>query len=311
MTTLYRLSMSGNHEGRTKILEILKENPRGMSVTQITEIIGMNRITIGHYLDLLRTSGEVDMETYGQSKVYYISQRVPIQAMMNLSSDYVIVLNNDLKIVQVNNNIISLLHRRKEDIIDKKIHDILYPLNTGIDLQPMITQALEGEEVVEEIRILKDKEELFFKMKVIPTVFADGSPGITIILEDITEYRGSIKALQESEQKFRELLKNISELLVKVEQIANLNDQIRNPLQVIIGITDLENDEMTDQIKVQANEIDKIIRQLNIGKLEAENIRSFFKKYSDVAEDTEQRIDTGDKKNIPLLKKRMIMSDIK
>lgn len=311
MTTLYRLSMSGNHEGRTKILEILKENPRGMSVTQITEIIGMNRITIGHYLDLLRTSGEVDMETYGQSKVYDISQRVPIQAMMNLSSDYVIVLNNDLKIVQVNNNIISLLHRRKEDIIDKKIHDILYPLNTGIDLQPMITQALEGEEVVEEIRILKDKEELFFKMKVIPTVFADGSPGITIILEDITEYRGSIKALQESEQKFRELLKNISELLVKVEQIANLNDQIRNPLQVIIGITDLENDEMTDQIKVQANEIDKIIRQLNIGKLEAENIRSFFKKYSDVAEDTEQRIDTGDKKNIPLSKKRMIMSDIK
>ena len=279
--------MKRNHEGLTKILEILKQNPRGMSVTQITEIIGMNRITIGHYLDVLRTSGEVDMETYGQSKVYFISQRVPISAMMNLSSDYVIVLNNDLKIVQVNSNIISLLNRRKEDIIDKKIHDILFPLNTGIDLEPMIALALGGEEVAEEIMILKNEEELFFKMKVIPTVFADGSPGITIILEDITEYKRSIQALQESEQKFRELLKNISELLVKVEHIGTLNDQIRNPLQVIIGITDLESDEMTDQIKEQANEIDKIIRQLNIGNIEADNIRAFFQKYSDVAEDVD------------------------
>ena len=284
--------MKENHEGLTKILEILKQNPRGMSVTQITEIVGMNRITVGHYLDILRTSGEVDMETYGQSKVYFISHRVPISAMMNLSSDYVIVLNNTLKIVQVNSNIISLLHCRKEEIIDKNIKEVLLPLNTGIDLQPKIDQALNGDEVTEEIRILKETEELFFKMKVIPTVFADGSPGITIILEDITEYRKSMKALQESEQKFRELLKNISELLVKVEHIAELNDQIRNPLQVIIGITDLENVEMTDQIKEQASEIDSIIRQLNIVNIEAENIRSFFKKYADATKDNEAIPDT-------------------
>ncbi len=286
--------MTENHRGLTKILEILKQNPRGgMSVTQITEIIGMNRITVGHYLDIMRTSGEVDMETYGQSKVYFISHRVPISAMMDFSSDYVIVLNNTLKIVQVNSNIISLLDRKNEEIIDKNIQDVLLPpFNTEVDLQPKIDQALGGEEVAEEIRILKDTEELFFKMKIIPTVFADGSPGITIILEDITEYRKSIQALQESEQKFRELLKNISELLVKVEHIAELNDQIRNPLQVIIGITDLENVEMADQIKEQANEIDTIIRQLNIGNIEAENIRAFFKRYTNAAKGNETHSDT-------------------
>ncbi|WP_172673939.1 PAS domain-containing protein [Methanogenium cariaci] len=233
------------------------------------------------------------METYGQSKVYFISHRVPISAMMDFSSDYVIVLNNTLKIVQVNSNIISLLDRKNEEIIDKNIQDVLLPpFNTEVDLQPKIDQALGGEEVAEEIRILKDTEELFFKMKIIPTVFADGSPGITIILEDITEYRKSIQALQESEQKFRELLKNISELLVKVEHIAELNDQIRNPLQVIIGITDLENVEMADQIKEQANEIDTIIRQLNIGNIEAENIRAFFKRYTNAAKGNETHSDT-------------------
>jgi len=284
--------MRENHAGLTKILEILRQNPRGMSVTQITDAIGLNRITVGHYLDILRTSGEVDMETYGQSKVYFISRRVPISTMMNCSSDYVIVLNNSQNIIYVNSNVVSLLQRRKEDIIDKNVRDILYPLDTGIDLERRINQALGGEEVTTAIRILKDSEELFFKMKVIPTVCMDGSPGITIILEDTTEYHRSIQALQESEQKFRELLKNISELLARLEDIAELNDQIRNPLQVIVGITDLENIEMMDQIKEQAHEIDKIIRQLNIGTIEAENLRAFFKKYAETKDDAANGSDT-------------------
>ncbi|HEU19007.1 MAG TPA: PAS domain-containing protein [Deltaproteobacteria bacterium] len=284
--------MRENHVGLTKILEILRQNPRGMSVTQITDAIGLNRITVGHYLDILRTSGEVDMETYGQSKVYFISRRVPISTMMNCSSDYVIVLNNSQNIIYVNSNVVSLLQRRKEDIIDKNVRDILYPLDTGINLERRINQALGGEEVTEEIRILKDSEELFFKMKVIPTVCMDGSPGITIILEDTTEYHRSIQALQESEQKFRELVKNISELLARLEDIAELNDQIRNPLQVIVGITDLENIEMMDQIKEQAHEIDKIIRQLNIGTIEAENLRAFFKKYAETKDDAANGSDT-------------------
>lgn len=292
--------MKENHEGLTKILEILKKNPRGMSVTQITEIIGMNRITVGHYLDILRTSGEVDMETYGQSKVYFLSHRVPISAMMDLSSDYVIVLNNDRRIVQVNNNMLSLLQRDKEDILDKNIQKVLSPSHTVIDLQAKIDQALDGNGVTEEIRILKDKEEFFFIMKIIPTVFTDGSPGITIILEDITNYRQSIEALQNSEIKFRELLKNISELLVKIENIAELNDQIRNPLQVIVGITDLEDDKMADQIRIQVEEIDTIIRQLNIGNIEAENIRKFFKKYTEKSGEDETKSETAsiDPKNL-------------
>jgi len=281
--------MKENHLGLAKILEILRNNPRGMSVTQITEKIGMNRITVGHYLDILRTSGEVDMETYGQSKVYYISHRMPISAMMDLSSDYVIVLNDDRKIVQANNNILSLLQKKKEDILDKNIQKVLSPTHTVIDLQSKIDQAIEAGGITEEIRILKNDEELFFTMKIIPTVFTDGAPGTTIILEDITKYRKSIQALQDSEKKFRELLKNISELLVKIEHIAELNDQIRNPLQVIVGITDLEDVEMADQIKEQAKEIDTIIRQLNVGNIEAENIRKFFRKYADAPVDNESK----------------------
>ena len=256
-----------------------------MSVTQITDTVGMNRITVGHYLDILRTSGEVDMETFGQSKVYFLSHRVPISALMNHSSDYVLVLDNSLKIVYVNRNVITLLHRKKEDILNKNISDILHRLDTGADLRQIIDRALGGEEVIEEIRIVKHSEEYFFMMKVIPTVFLDGSPGITIILEDTTEYHKSLQALQESEEKFHELLEKINELMVRVEEIAELNDQIRNPLQVIVGISDLEDVGVLEQIKEQAQEIDRIIRQINIGNIEAENIRTFIYDYAERTEE--------------------------
>ncbi|MBT8507602.1 hypothetical protein AZH53_04105 [Methanomicrobiaceae archaeon CYW5] len=273
--------MKENHAGLTRILDLLKENPRGMSVTQISDTVGMNRITVGHYLEILRTSGEVDMETFGQSKVYFLSHRVPISALMNHSSDYVLVLDNSLKIVYVNRNVIALLHRKKEDILNKNIRDILHRLDTGADLRQIIDQALGGEEVVEEIRIVKDSEEYFFRMKVVPTVFQDGSPGITIILEDTTEYHKSLQALQESEEKFRDLLEKINELMVRVEEISELNDQIRNPLQVIVGISDLEDVGVLEQIQEQAHEIDRIIRQINIGNKEAENIRTFIYDYAE------------------------------
>jgi len=262
-----------------------------MSVTQISEIVGMNRITVGHYLDILRTSGEVDMETFGQSKVYFISHRVPISALMNHSSDHVIVLDNSLKIVYVNKNVISLLHRKKEEIINNNIRDILDRLDTGTDLRHIIDQAIGGKEVTEEIRIVTDSEEYFFRMKVIPTVFQDGSPGITIILEDTTEYHKSIQALKESEEKFRELLKNIGALLDRLEHIAELNDQIHDPLQVIVGITELENEDLMEQIRKQVDEIDRIIRQLNIGNIEADNVRTFVHKYAGTTKElrTEQQ----------------------
>ncbi|KQC03645.1 MAG: hypothetical protein APR53_00815 [Methanoculleus sp. SDB] len=284
--------MNRNHNELSRILEILKQNPRGMSVTQLAEAMGMNRISVARYLDILRTSGQVDMEPYGQAKVYYLSQRVPISAMLNLSSEYVVVLGKDQRVVQANSNFITLFNHNREELVDQHIQDILFQANPELGIQSLIDQAIDGEEVVDEVRILKTGEELFFKMKIVPTAFTDGSPGITIIFEDITEYKRSMEALMESEQKFRTLLKNISELLVKVEYLATLNDQIRNPLQVIVGIADLEDEELAEQIRDQATEIDTIIQQLNLGWVESENIRSFFRKYSRLSDEADEAAQT-------------------
>jgi PAS domain S-box-containing protein len=209
--------MVKNHKELSRILEILKDNPRGMSVKQIAEAVGMNRISVARYLDVLQIAGEVDMVPYGQAKVYHLSHRVPVSALLNFSSDFVMVLGPGQRIVQANTNMLELLDESLDNIVNKHFFDVLHPLSADPFLQEKIDLALAGEEVVEQIRIIKDEKELYFNMKVIPTVFSDGSPGITMILEDITEHKRSLDALIASEEQYRSLVENLNDMIFRVD----------------------------------------------------------------------------------------------
>jgi PAS domain S-box-containing protein len=275
--------MVQNHKELTNILQILRDNPRGMSLKQISEAIGMNRISVARYLDILRASGQVDMVPYGQAKLFYLSHRVSVSALLDFSSDLVVVIGRDQHIVQANRNFLSLVSQNIEEIVGKQLLEVLNPLTQDLGIKTKIDQALEGKELLEEICIIKDEEELYFHMKIVPTAFIDGSPGITIILEDITEYKRTINALIESEKKYRTLIENLGDFLVNVDRYSVMHDHIRNPLQAIVGIADLEGGELNDKIHQQAQEIDKIITQLDIGRIEADKIREFLRKHYNVS----------------------------
>ena len=269
--------MGKEHREFPKIIEVLKENPRGMSVKQISEAIGINRISVGHYLEILLLLGEVDMETYGQAKVFFLSKRIPIHAMMDLTSDAVLVLNEEKKIVSTNKRMFTLLGigdhfqgLEAEKILSEKLL---------IDVSEYIDSAMEGEEITKEIAISLFGKEQYFRMKVIPTVFSDGSAGITIIFVDITDYKKSLIALSESENKLLTLIQKLSDFFNYIDEYDKINADIRNPLQTIVGLTDLEGGKTANHVYNEALEIDKALRELDIGWKEAENIRDFIRKY--------------------------------
>jgi PAS domain S-box-containing protein len=98
--------------------------------------------------------------------------------------------------------------------------------------------------------------------------------GIRGILIDVTEE----KLTQEVEKKaFEQIEKNINQLSI-------LNDHIRNPLAVIVGLADLAGGENSEKILRQAREIDRIITELDMGWLESEKIREFMRKHYGVGE---------------------------
>jgi PAS domain S-box-containing protein len=200
------------------ILQALKENPRGMSVSDLAAAVQVNRNTVSRYLEILLVSGRVEMKTYGKAKVFYLSQRVPIAAMLNFSSDLVLVLDRDRRIVQANDAVCTFVKAGRCDVIGKAIEQSPMAAFDHPLIWSRITDALNGKEVVEEIRFLRQDAEFFFRIKIVPTVFTDGSPGVTIILEDISEERRAGEALRESEMLFRTLVENINDLILNVDE---------------------------------------------------------------------------------------------
>jgi len=200
------------------LLSALKEHPRGMSVSDLAAAVGINRNTVSRYLDVLLVSGQVEMETYGKAKVFYLSQRVPIAAMLNFSSDLVLVLDRERRIVQANDAVCAFTGKERDAIIGNGIETSPLAAFDHPLIWSRITDALNGREVTEELRFLRHAGELFFRIKFLPTVFNDGAPGVTIILEDITEGRRAEEALRESELLFRSLVENISDLILNVDE---------------------------------------------------------------------------------------------
>ena len=76
------------------------------------------------------------------------------------------------------------------------------------------------------------------------------------------------------EEKLRE--KGIRQIEKNNEQFQILNDQIRNPLQVIKSIIEFEDNPFQDKILEQVAIIDSIVTRLDQGWLESEKVRRFL-----------------------------------
>lgn len=97
--------------------------------------------------------------------------------------------------------------------------------------------------------------------------------GLMGVANDITERKHTERIQKET---YEQIEKNM-------EQFAILNDHIRNPLQAIVGLADLEGGEMAEMIIHQAGEIDVIIKKLDMGWIESAKIREFIRKHYDKA----------------------------
>ena len=110
-----------------RLKQILKWHPRGVTISDLATQMDTNRNLVAKYLDMLLISGQVEMEVVGAAKVYFLSHRVPISSMLEFSSDMVIVLDGDQKIVQVNEPILSLIREKKEVLVGRRLHEIDNP----------------------------------------------------------------------------------------------------------------------------------------------------------------------------------------
>jgi PAS domain S-box len=93
----------------------------------------------------------------------------------------------------------------------------------------------------------------------------------------VTYCSGTIQDITDRKLTEKQLEVSILRITQNLEQMAILNDQIRNPLSVITAITDLEDGQYKQKILSAVREINDLITRLDQGWLESDKVRKFLK----------------------------------
>jgi PAS domain S-box-containing protein len=228
--------MELNRKQISSIIEALRVSPRGMNVTEVAKVTGLNRSTVAKYLEMLFVSGRVDLRSFGTSKVYYLSQRMPISAFLNFSSDLILVLDKDSRVLNANDLFFEFTSTRREDVVHKNMDHFAFPLRFEPSIEPYIKEAINGIGTKIESYYRRRDRGYHFNVKFIPLVLDDGEKGVTVIFEDITDKKFAEKALRDAnaelERKVRErtlalelaneALRKSETHLMEAQQIAHL-----------------------------------------------------------------------------------------
>ncbi len=193
-----------------RIKHLLKIHPKGLTISDLSYKMKVNRNLMAKYLDMLLISGQVEMNTIGSAKVFHLSHLIPISAMLEFSSDLVIMLDEQQHILQVNEPVISLLKMEKEHLLGKPVGEIDNPLFRALQ-----EKATGSETGVTETHCTLEHEEHTFTVKRVPTAFEDGNHGTTLILEDITAHRKYEEMLERQEARYRQIVEDQPELICR------------------------------------------------------------------------------------------------
>jgi PAS domain S-box-containing protein len=182
-----------------KIRNLLEINPRGLTISEISKNIGINRNSVAKYLDVMTISGDIEFRSVGRAKIFYLSQRIPISSLIDYSSDIIFVLNDNNIFTQVNQNFTSFFNIDSSNIIGNDLSKVFTPTQK----KKIVSLIENGGSVPTIMKIM----EHFFKCKVIPTIFSNGNEGNSIIFEDITLEQKALEALKESDRRFHTFIR--------------------------------------------------------------------------------------------------------
>ncbi len=186
-----------------KLKEILKNHPKGLSVSDLSKRMQMNRNSVAKYLDILSMSGHVEMRSYGTAKVFFLSQRVPASALLKYSSALVAICDKHGKLIQISDTFLEFLEMERDAVVGCSLAEHYLPLLSDPPLLDKILDPALQQEFTTDAALSREGREHFFRVKLIPTMFDDGSPGTTVVIEDTSAERCYEKALRESEERFR------------------------------------------------------------------------------------------------------------
>ncbi len=207
--------MDNRQETIKKIKSLLRSHRNGLTITDIAQKLELNRNSTAKYLEILLISGDVNLNTYGPAKVYTISQRMPISAMVKFSADIIILIDNDMRVLDANENALSILDLSRDNLVGNRIDTINSPLLARLAIPEVFDEIQKNGEIQREFAITYHNEDRHYRVRLIPTVFDNLEDGLTIIGEDITKQIRFEESLMVSEARYRGIVEDQNEFICR------------------------------------------------------------------------------------------------
>ena len=189
------------------ILDLIRENPRGLNIREIAELTGVSRISASKYLDVLAAEGKIEVRVMGKARVFYLAL-TPItpQSLLNQIPGQILVVNAKSCIIQANDQFLTGHFLARDKLVGFPLASVL----PGLAGDPVFIRSLD--DVL--LRNSPEKEFLLGpgpegkKISVIisPYVLSDASLGAFIMLYERSGTYGSPEKTVESDRKMQELI---------------------------------------------------------------------------------------------------------
>ncbi len=192
----------------SRIGEVLRDRPRGITVSELAILLDMSRNTIGKYLELMFLSGVVDIRNIGKAKIYYLSQKVPITSLISYLPDAIIQTDNRYRIQMANLTAAEMFGGGHEGLIGRNFLDILALQGMKSEIKGRILSPERPLASTFELEILIDDLPAVIWMTIADIVLHDGENGMIFILEDVTEWKRAEEERHYYQQLTRFLLED-------------------------------------------------------------------------------------------------------
>lgn len=187
-----------------KIRDLLRENPKGLKISRIAGMMGMNRNAAAKYLEILLMTGQVEQLEHGMSKIFILSRRTGIPTMLDRSEDFILVLDKDMQVTQVNGNFLAFSGLSRESVLGRRPDAAGLPIIGRSPVTEKIREAHYGTDIRTEVRDVVQGEEFFFDVRITPTAFNDGTRGVTIIIGDVTRDKRRLARVEDESRRLVE-----------------------------------------------------------------------------------------------------------
>lgn len=216
------------------------KNPRGLTVTEVGKELDISRNSASKYLDVMLSADEVVERQIGRARLFHLSQRVPLSALLDYSSDLIVVVNREMEILQTNSRLNSY-ELDPDSVIGKNlVSDTLFGSKYNNEIKQLVDLINRGKKEFE-IHV----QDQVLLIRVLPTTFQDGSQGFTLICSDVSEryrYRDTLLALH-----------HFSKTLFRAKSQSELFDTTREAIIEILGFDRADIWMIRDNVLVQVS----------------------------------------------------------